>query len=101
LFGERSATALALLIGFLAMTAWVLVLLSGALARTAWVLPLLSGFLAAAMLLSGLLARVLILLTRILVLIGHQESPFVECRFGQPGNRRLVARKLRFPQASM
>jgi hypothetical protein len=62
------------------MTAWVLLLLSGFLAMTAWILLLLSRFLAAAMLLSGLLARVLILLTRILVLIGHQESPFVECR---------------------
>jgi hypothetical protein len=51
-------------------------LLAGLLARTGRVLLLLSGFLAAALLLVRLLARVLVLLARILVLAGHQELPF-------------------------
>jgi hypothetical protein len=38
-------------------------------------LLLLSGFLAATLLLAGLLARLLILLARILVLIGHWDLP--------------------------
>jgi hypothetical protein len=51
------------------MLVWVLAL-------TARILLLLSGFLAAALLLARLLARVLILLARILVLIRHQDLPF-------------------------
>jgi len=40
------------------------------------ILLLLAGLLAAALLLAGLLTRVLILLTRVLVLIGHSGLPF-------------------------
>jgi hypothetical protein len=45
-------------------------------ALTVWILLLLPGLLAAALLLAGLLTRVLILLARLLVRIGHSESPF-------------------------
>jgi hypothetical protein len=41
-----------------------------------WILLLLAGFLTAALLLARLLTRVLILLTRVLVLVGHSGSPF-------------------------
>jgi hypothetical protein len=58
-------TALALLI---------LALLIGLLALAVRILLLLSGFLAAA-LLAGLLARVLVLLTRVLILVGHRDLP--------------------------
>jgi hypothetical protein len=47
----------------------------GLLALTARILLLLSGFLAAALLLAGLLTRVLILLARLLVLVGHRDLP--------------------------
>jgi hypothetical protein len=47
----------------------------GVLALTARILLLLSGLLAATLLLSGLLTRILILLARILVLIGHRDLP--------------------------
>jgi hypothetical protein len=60
-FGQELATALALLIGVLGLTVRILLLLS--------------GFLAATLLLAGLLARLLILLARILVLIGHWDLP--------------------------
>jgi hypothetical protein len=43
------------------------------------ILLLLAGLLAAALLLAGLLTRVLILLTRILVLVGHSGSPYLRC----------------------
>jgi hypothetical protein len=43
---------------------------------TVRVLLLLAGFLTAALLLAGLLTRVLILLTRVLVLVRHSGSPF-------------------------
>ena len=64
-------SALALLAG---------VLLARFLALTIRLLPLLSGLLAATLLLAGLLTRVLVLLTltRILILAGHSESPFVD-----------------------
>jgi len=45
-------------------------------ALAVWVLLLLAGLLAAALLLAGLLPRVLILLTRVLVLIRHRGSRF-------------------------
>jgi hypothetical protein len=61
LFDGELATALALLVGLLALTVRILLLLS--------------GFLAAALLLAGLLARVLILLARILILVGHRDLP--------------------------
>ena len=60
-FDEELATAFALLIGVLTLTVRILLLLA--------------GFLAAALLLAGLLTRVLILLARILVLIGHRDLP--------------------------
>jgi len=50
-------------------------LLIGVLTLTVRILLLLAGFLAAALLLAGLLTRVLILLARILVLIGHRDLP--------------------------
>jgi hypothetical protein len=55
--------------------AWILVLARG-LALTVRVLLLLAGLAATALLLAGLLARILILLTRVLVLIGHSQSPW-------------------------
>jgi hypothetical protein len=64
LIRSELATALALLIGVLAL-----------LALTVRILLLLSGLLAAALLLAGLLTRVLILLARILVLVGHRDLP--------------------------
>lgn len=60
------ATALTLLVGFLALTIRIL---------PVRILLLLSGLLATALLLTGLLARVLVLLARILVLIGHRDLP--------------------------
>jgi hypothetical protein len=50
-------------------------LLVGLLALTVRILLLLSGFLAATLLLAGLLARVLVLLARILVRVGHRDLP--------------------------
>jgi len=47
--------------------------LLGVLPLAVRILLLLSGFLATALLLAGLLTRILILLARILVLIGHQD----------------------------
>ena len=58
---QELATALALLVGFLALTVRILLLLS--------------GFLTATLLLAGLLARVLVLLARILVLFRHRDLP--------------------------
>jgi hypothetical protein len=55
---------------------------------------LLSGFLATALLLTGLLTRLLILLARILVRIGHRVLPLLMSRAGQLGNLKLVAREL-------
>jgi hypothetical protein len=55
-------------------------LLTGFLARTGRVLLLLSGFVIAALLLAGLLVRVLVLLARIRVLAGHQDLPFCVSR---------------------
>jgi hypothetical protein len=54
----------------------LLALLTRILARTVRILLLLSRFLAAALLLTGLLPRVLVLLAGILVLIGHRDLPF-------------------------
>ena len=50
-----------------------LTLLIGILTLTVRILLLLSGLLAAALLLAGLLPRVLILLARILVLVSHRD----------------------------
>jgi hypothetical protein len=49
--------------------------MAGLLALTVRILLLLAGFARAALLLTGLLARILILLTRVLVLIGHCNLP--------------------------
>jgi hypothetical protein len=68
-FVSELATALALLIGLLALTVRVGLL-------PVRILLLLSGFLAAA-LLAGLLTRVLVLLPRVLVLVGHRDLPSV------------------------
>ena len=66
--GFELTSAVALLIGLLALAVRILLLLS--------------GLLAAALLLTGLLARVLVLLTRVLVLlariliwVGHRDLP--------------------------
>jgi hypothetical protein len=61
------ATALALLVGLLALTVRVLLLLARLLATAL----LLAG------LLTGLLARVLVLLARVLVLVGHRDLPLL------------------------
>jgi hypothetical protein len=47
----------------------------GFLALTVRILLLLSGLLATALLLAGLLTRVLILLARVLILAGHRDLP--------------------------
>ena len=73
-------------------------LLAGLLTRAVRILLLLAGLLAAALLLARLLAGVLILLTGILVGIGHRDLLFKVAR-DKPGNRRLVARKLWFHPA--
>jgi hypothetical protein len=65
------ATALALLIRPLALTVRVLLLLAGLLAAAL----LLAGLLA------GLLARVLVLLARVLVLVGHRDLPLLNATF--------------------
>ena len=49
--------------------------LAAALVLAARILLLLSGLLATALLLSGLLGRVLILLARILILVRHRDLP--------------------------
>jgi len=67
-------TALTLLIAVLALTVRIL-LLPGLLALTVRNLLLLSGLLAATLLLTGFLARVLVLLARILVLVRHRDLP--------------------------
>lgn len=59
--GFELTTALALLIRFLTLTVRILLLLP--------------GLLAAALLLAGLLARILALLARFLVLVGHRDLP--------------------------
>ena len=64
--GSELATALTLLVGFLALTIRIL---------PVRILLLLSGLLATALLLAGLLSRILVLLARILVLIGHRDLP--------------------------
>ena len=74
-FRSELASALPLLIGVLALTIRILLLLSGLLALTIRILLLLSGLLATALLLTGLLARVLVLLARILVLVSHRDLP--------------------------
>jgi hypothetical protein len=48
---------------------------AAALVLTARILLLLSGFLATALLLAGLLARILSLLARILILVRHRDLP--------------------------
>jgi hypothetical protein len=68
--------------------------LTGLLALTVRVL-LLAGLVAAALLLTRFLARILILLTRVLVLAGHGNSLSNLVRFGrgqrQRRNRRVVS----------
>jgi hypothetical protein len=49
----------------------------GLLALTAWILLLLARLLATALLLTGLLARILVLLTRVLILSAHSEISLV------------------------
>jgi hypothetical protein len=58
---DELSIAFALLIGFLALTVRILLLLA--------------RLLAAALLLAGLLTRVLVLLTRFLVLVRHRDLP--------------------------
>jgi hypothetical protein len=68
---------------FLALTQSELAILTGVLTRigflalTARILLLLAGLLAATLLLTGLLARILVLLTRVLILSAHSEISLV------------------------
>jgi len=74
-------TFLALSLGLKSELTSALVLLVGVLAARILpllILPLLSWLLAATLLLTRLLARVLVLLTRVLILAGHSGSPFVD-----------------------
>ena len=64
-------------------------LLSGPLALTVRVLLLLAGLVAATLLLTRLLARVLILLTRVLVLAGHWNSLVEPCLSRTRSDRTL------------
>jgi hypothetical protein len=68
--GFELTAALALLVRFLALTVRILL--------SVRILLLLSWLLAAALLLSGFLARVLVLLARVLVLVGHFGISLVE-----------------------
>jgi hypothetical protein len=52
-------------------------LLIGLCVLTVRVLLLLAGLLAAALLLAGFLTRVLVLLARVLVLVGHRDLPLL------------------------
>jgi hypothetical protein len=73
---RRDFSALAkFLVQFRSELASALPLLIGVLALTVRILLLLSGLLATALLLTGLLARVLVLLARILVLVSHRDLP--------------------------
>jgi hypothetical protein len=69
------------------------------------ILLLLAGLLAAALLLAGLLTRVLILLTRVLVLIRHSGSPFFALLGTQRGDngegRVWFPKKLPVPARSL
>ena len=69
------------------------------LASLAGVLRLLARFrLAATLLLAGLLARVLRLLTRILVGVVHSGAPLLNLAENNPARGGLVAREHRFPE---
>src|SRR6185369_11985106 len=74
------------------LTGDLLSLTVGVRLLTARVLLLLAGLLAAALLLTGLLTRVLVLLARI-VLIGHRKSPLVRRSWGQRCAGAFVARE--------
>jgi branched-chain amino acid transport system permease protein len=83
----------------------VLLALTALLALAVWILLLLAGLLAAALLLAGLLTRVLILLARILVRVGHTESPYLRCSEMQRQDNRegpgLVSEKTSVPARSL
>jgi hypothetical protein len=66
-FKPELAAALALLIRLLALTVGILLAVR--------ILLLLAGLLAAALLLTGLLTRGLVLLARILIWVGHRDLP--------------------------
>src|ERR1700733_14056170 len=74
----------------------LLALLAGLLTLAVRILLLLSGFLPAALLLTRLLSRILVLLAGILVLIGHCDLPFFKVTGGQLRNPPLVAAKVGF-----
>jgi hypothetical protein len=82
---------LAILIGVLGRI-WLLTL-------TAWILLLLAGLLPAALLLAGLLARVLVLLTRVLILSAHSGISLGCLNRRQQRRRALVAREHPFQGA--
>jgi hypothetical protein len=101
---EKSRLAAGLSFSLIALTqiSSELAVLLALLALTRTVLLLLAGLLAAALLLAGFLTRVLILLTRILVLIGHSRTPYLRC---SECNGKTTAKawiwfpkKLRFPR---
>jgi hypothetical protein len=83
-----SQSELAILIGVLTRI--------GLLALTAWILLLLAGLLPAA-LLTRLLARVLVLLTRVLILSAHSGISLVCLNRGQRSRGALVAPEHSFP----
>jgi hypothetical protein len=66
------------------------------LALTARLLLLLARLLAAALLLAGLLTRVLVLLARVLVRVAHSESPLLNATGRQRANPAAVSTELRF-----
>src|ERR1700733_5898530 len=72
----------------------LLALLAGLLTLAVRILLLLSGFLPAALLLTRLLSRVLVLLAGILVLIGHCDLPFSKSRGDNCGTHHWLRRKL-------
>src|ERR1700733_13032847 len=72
----------------------LLALLAGLLTLEVRILLLLPGFLPAALLLTRLLSRILVLLAGILVLIGHCDLPFFKVTGGQVRNPPLVAAKV-------
>jgi branched-chain amino acid transport system permease protein len=72
----------------------LLALLTGLLTLAVRILLLLSGFLPAALLLTRLLPRVLVLLAGILVLIGHCDLPFSKSQGENWGTHHWLRRKL-------
>src|ERR1700730_1378405 len=82
-FKAELLSSLPLLIGFLTLTIGILLLLAGLVAAT--------------LLLTGLLAWLLVLLTRVLVLAGHRRLPCFRPSWRQRGELPCFPWILRFP----